>query len=173
MEEAKTGYFISTGCKACNAKDRAGNPLRDWMDNKKDEGVSTRQILEHVKKEGVSLTQPNLDRHFKLHSPWIHIKKREIERARASNIISRASLEHRMAEEEIQRLVDIGGDRVDSGEMKVDKDLYMFALDRKTKHAEPISIHNLVMNFGDALIESHKKDRKIFKGEIVTKDESS
>jgi hypothetical protein len=57
--------------------------------------------------------------------------------------------------------VDIGAERIDNGEMIVSEDLYKFALDKKTRDPSPVSIQNLVMNFGEALVESHKKNRII------------
>jgi hypothetical protein len=166
MDEIKSGYYVSRKCAACIAVDKAGNPLRDWLDHEKDKGATTNEVIKKVFKQGVILHQPNLDTHFRVHSPWIRTKKRNLATAKINNAISRETLKHREAEEEIQKLVNVGGDRVDKGEIPVDKELYMFALDRKTRNPTPVSIQNLVMNFGDALVESHKK-KKVIEGETV------
>ena len=161
MEEIKAGLFISPKCKLCNSVDRVGNPLRDIMDQMKSQGKATRAIVTFLRKEGVFANQSLIDRHFRLHSPWIEDRKRDVQIAKVNNALSRDAVEHRNADEELQKLVDMGAARIDNGEILVDKELYMFALDRKKSDTGPISIQNLWMNFGDALIESHKKNRVI------------
>jgi hypothetical protein len=162
--ELKPRYFASAICKVCKATDKAGEGLRDLLDFKKEQGTATRSIVDFVKdKYGLDMTQQNMDRHFRLHSPWIAEKTRDLRMAKMTNYLSRETVAHREAEEEIQKLVDIGGERVDKGDMPVDKDLYMFALDRQTRDRSPVSIQNLVMNFGEALINSK---RRVIDGEV-------
>ena len=167
MEELKTGFYVSTNCKGCISKDVNGTKLRDWIDEQKVNGLPTPKIVEGLRKKGVHVTQPNLDRHFRNHSVWIK-KEREIVSDKSRLIIARQQGENREAQEEIQKLINVGGDRIDAGEIMVDKELYMFALNKQTMTPENVSIENLVMNFGDALIESHKSNRQIFKGEVKT-----
>ncbi len=162
----KLGMVVSTKCSTCTAKDRDGNPLRDLIDHKKSLGAPTTRIEQDLKADGVYITQPRIDRHFKLHSPWIFTKKKLAREARIQNLVEANKVMHRDAEEEIQKLVDIGGQRVDEGAITVDKDLYMFALNKKTSNDTPVSIQNLVMNFGDALMDKYKDSRQIVEGEV-------
>src|SRR3990167_5769464 len=167
MEQIRADYFVEMKCKACTASTKDGDSLRDLIDNKKAEGVSTPALIKEMQETyGLTFNQSNLDGHFKRHSRWILGQKKEIQEARAKNFLDRRKLRHRTAEEEIQKLIDVGGERIDAGEITVDKDLYMFALDRKMRKEEPISIQNLVMNFGDALEEAHQKRSKIPREQI-------
>ena len=164
MEELKNGYFVSKACKICTSKDKAGNPLRDLIDHTKDEGTSTRIIRNQFNKDSIDASHSTYDFHFRRHSPWLIRKERAFRDAKINNALSRAVVEHRNAEDELQKLVDVGGERIDNGEIKVDKDLYMFGLDRMTKFSSPVSIENLIMNFGNALAAS--KRPKIIDGEV-------
>lgn len=151
------------------AKDRAGNPLRDWMDNEKDSGASTISIQKYLAKEGYLVGQPNLDRHFRDHSPWLNEKKKELNLAKVKSVLARKELLHRNADEELQKLIDLGAERIDSGDMPVDKELFMFALGQKVKNPT-VSVQSLVMNFGDALVEG-QRERKLAELEVL--DESA
>lgn len=153
VKEVRPGYVVGSQCATCNAKDRNGQPLRDWIDTKKDSGMSTTKIVLLAREEGVYVSQPNMDKHFNKHSPWLKDKKHELAKAKLAAIQRVDEMINRNAEEELQKLVNIGGQRVDDGEIIVDKDLYMFALDRQTRSKQPFSIQNLVMNFGQALTE--------------------
>lgn len=163
----KLGIVVSTKCSTCTAKDRDGNPLRDLIDHKKSTGVATTKIAEALKSDGVFITQPRIDRHFKLHSPWIFTKKKLAKEAKVSNMVEASKAMNRDAEEEIQKLINLGGDRIDAGEITVDKELYMFALNKKTNNDTPVSIQNLVMNFGDALQDKYKNPSQIIEGETL------
>ena len=168
MDQPKPRYFVSHKCTGCNALDKGGNPLRDFFDLRKDQDVPTKDIVaEGAEKFGFVISQQNLDRHFRLHSPWLKEKKSLMRTAKYTNAIQRGVVEHRAAEEEVQKLIDVGGDRIDKGEIPVDKDLYMFAIDRRIKNVTPISIDNLVMNFGTVLAEQHKKERYKYEGEVL------
>jgi len=172
MEERKVGYFVNTKCKVCTAVDRGGNTLRDLIDLRRDQGKGQYEIIKEMAKESFLVSQTTLSKHYREHSPWIEGKKREIISAKINNQLTRTKIEHREAEEEIQRLIDLGAYRIDHGEILVDKDLYMFALDRKTRRDTPISIDNLVMNLGQALVDSHKTKKVLEGKEVIQKNES-
>lgn len=160
-EEKRLGYLTSERCTTCMARDRSGNPLRDLIDSKKDQGWTDVKIVTELLDDGFKVSAKNLYMHFKKHSPWLLEKKRQLRRAKAMNMTAALETMHRNAEEEIQRLIDVGGQRIDDGELLVDKELYMFALNKKTQSQTPMSIQNLVMNFGDALIDSYMKPKKL------------
>ena len=165
MERVLKGFVHSETCKACNAVDPTGTPMREFIDKKKEEGTSTPKLINTLAMMGVRLRQPALDRHFRNHSPFTRDNRlQSMESTKKQLDIQREN--HRSVEEELQKLVDIGGDKIDDGSIIVDKDLYMFAIDRKLKDGTPVSIQNLVMNFGDALAESHGKGR-VLEGEEV------
>jgi len=164
------GFVYEPLCKACTAKEPDGTSLRDWLDFRKNHGAATTTIVGEASLRGVELTQPNLDRHFRNHSPWILQKKMEIIAAKTQNSLERSRQENREVDTELQNLVNIGGDRVDTGDIIVDKDLYMFAIDRKLKSTEPVSIKNLVMNFGEAL--TRRKKKRILDGEVLSNESS-
>ena len=166
MEEISNGHFVSKICKVCTARDRHGNPLRDLIDKMSADGKSVRLIMVDLAKENLNISLPTYHRHLKLHSPWIRRRETAISSAKLNNALAMSQLEHRDAEAELQKLVDLGGNRVDKGEIQVDKDLYMFGLDRLTKHTTPVSIENLIMNFGQALAESK---REVMDGEVLDK----
>lgn len=170
MQELRAGYFVSNACKICQAKDREGNPLRDLIDHRRSQGVSQTQLVKELAAEGVLTGQPNIAQHFKKHSPWLLEKQRQLQMAKTQNEIESQRVMHRSAEDELQKLVDLGGDRIDAGEMVVDKEMYLFALNKKTTNNTPISIQNLVMQFGDSLIEKYQKPSQIIEGQVREKE---
>lgn len=170
-EEKRLGYITSDRCTLCNAHDRNGNPLRDLIDSKKDQGWTDVKIAMELLDDGIKIAPKNVFMHFKKHSPWLLEKKRQLRRAKAMNLTNAAETMHRNAEEEIQRLIDMGGQRIDDGELLVDKELFMFALRSKTENKTPMSIQNLVMNFGDALIDAYMKPTKVEKLQEVVEIE--
>lgn len=173
VEEKRLGYFHSSDCSLCNAQDKAGNNLRDLIDLRKDEGLSTARICEELKDDGLFFKVGTVDKHFRLHSPFLKAKKDQLKLARHTNKMSISQVVHRNAEEEIQKIVDLGAERIDSGELLVDKEMYMFALDRKSRNNAPLSIQNLVMNFGDALAEKLYEDRQpVMEGRLLDGDAS-
>lgn len=157
VQEVKPGFFVSDICKGCTARDRAGNNLREITDMKRDSGESIDTIRLWLEEQGWLVSQQNLNKHFNSHSPYINKKHGRIISARKESQIKAQIYKQRNAEEELQKLVNIGADRVDKGEILVDKELYMFALDRKTKTAQPMTIQNLIMNFGESLVESKRE----------------
>ena len=67
MDPVLKGYKVETLCKTCMLVDRNNVPLRDIIDQKKDEGISTIKLISWVfRKFGVRLNQPNLDHHVVL-----------------------------------------------------------------------------------------------------------
>ena len=154
MERVLKGFVHSETCKGCNAVDPTGTLMREFIDKKKEEGTSTPKLINTLAMMGVRLQQPALDRHFRNHSPFTRDNRlRALETTKKGLDIQREN--HRNVEEELQKLVDIGGDRVDEGSIIVDKDLYMFAIDRKLKDGTPVSIQNLLINFTNTFSPTH------------------
>ena len=166
---SRLGYITSRNCGICTATDQQGNNLRDLIDHKRSQGATQQLIINDLKEDGVETTQTVLSHHFRKHSPWISEKERLLRESNTYNELESMRVMHRNAEDEIQKLVDIGGKKVDAGDIPVDKELYMFALNKKTQNNVPLSIENLIMNFGDALVEKGTKVRQIIEGEVKEK----
>ena len=166
--------IVARQCVSCNAKDVNGEVLRDKIDSLKATGEPTRKIVDFLRGNGVKISQPNLDRHLRLHSPWVVVGKEVKARETALTEIKKLEVRGAYAEEAIQKIVDAGTSMVDnwiegkdSIKMPVSENMYLKALDLQTKTADRAPIRDLVMVFGEALVEGHKKDRKIEDGEVV------
>jgi len=165
---------VSKQCTSCTAKDINGELLRDKIDSLKATGEPTRKVVDFLLSNGTKISQPNLDRHFRLHSPWVIVGKEVRSREKALVEVKKLELKKAYADEAIQKIIDAGSTMLenwiegkDGVKMPVSENMYLKALDAQLRSNSRIAAVDLVQAFGEALSESHKKDRDIKDGEVI------
>lgn len=122
----KPGYKTSPTCKVCNAKGWTKEPLRDMIDEFGITNTGT-SVVAKLKENGVLVTEQAVMRHFHKHAPYV-IQAKADGSKKIQKMVVKISQTKVEVGEALQRILDIGDQRVKDGDLPVTERLYIEAI---------------------------------------------
>jgi hypothetical protein len=120
------GYKHSDRCIICTARDKNNMPLRDFFDTYA-MIANKQQDIDWFKERGVVVTDKVITSHLHKHAPYVLEAKKNAS-STAQKMIVKIHQEKTQVTEALQRIIDIGDTKVQSGDLPVTERLYVEAL---------------------------------------------
>lgn len=153
-------------CPVCTAVDSNANPLRETIDKYliKNTLPETERMIRDL---GIYISPNTLKTHLNKHSPYIETTKALIKEAAekaAMGFADQLNNSKWQPEDVLQKIIDIGGHKVTTGEIPVDGRLLMNAMKEQGSRKQSGTLEELLRNM----------DRKRFakEGQVVDEPES-
>lgn len=138
VNEKLLGYVHHNQCRLCNAVDRDGKNLRAEIDE-----MCTTQtyqaVCQFLAGHSIFIDTTNVGRHVNKHAPYVLEAKKNGTKKMQSMIIKIKQTKTEVSEA-LQRVIDIGDAKVQSGDLPVTETLYIAALREQGKRGGKTTI---------------------------------